>query len=474
MLQRIRDYVKLHNMLGEQQIVVIGLSGGADSVCLAVVLKEMQQEYGYTLKAVHVNHEIRGAEAEADEAFCREFCSRNDIQLKVVNRNVPSLAGQWHMSVEEAGRKVRYEAFYEALGDAVGRIAVAHHKNDNAETVIFNMVRGSDVGGLSGIKAVNGNIIRPLLTVDRSEIESFLQERGQPYCTDSTNASNEYARNMLRNQVIPMLGSINDRAVDNICAAADRLGEVAGFLERVTQAALRECVFYSEDAVPPACKIELDKFYQYDRLVQENILYRVICSCAQAKKDIERVHVKCLLELAYKPTGKRINLPYGLVAEKEYNRLYIAGQDRKKTGKDSSLCGKGSAAYDKDCEFDWKMHICYSREELEEFIQNNGEEFIEKKFCTKEIDCGKIKNRLILRSRQPNDYIVIGREGQRKSVSRFFIDEKIPRRMRDMPIVFDGNEAVWIVGRRLNPRYDTDSHTQSVATVVVYGRYIQI
>ncbi len=472
MLQRIRDYVKLHNMLEKQQKVVIGLSGGADSVCLAVVLKEMQQEYGYILKAVHVNHGIRGAEAKADEAFCREFCSKNNIQLTVVEKDVPALAGQWHMSVEEAGRKVRYEAFYEALGDGVGRIAVAHHKNDNAETVLFNMVRGSDVGGLSGIKAVNGNIIRPLLTVDRSEIESFLRERGQPYCTDSTNASNEYARNMLRNQVIPMLGSINGRAVDNICAAAERLGEVAGFLERITQEAVKECVCYSEEAVPVACKIALDKFYQYDGLVQENILYRVICSCAQAKKDIERVHVKYLLELAYKPTGKQINLPYGLVAVKEYNYLHIAGGDGK--GRGSAVSGKGSTAYEKACEFDWKMHICYSRKELEAFIKNSEEEFIEKKFCTKEIDCGKIKDRLVLRSRQPDDYIVIGREGQRKSVSRFFIDEKIPRRMRNMPIVFDGNEAVWIVGRRLNPRYDTDSHTQSSATVVVYGRYIQI
>lgn len=456
MLQKIREYVKAYNMLEKQQNIVFGLSGGADSICLALVLKTLQQEYGYALKAVHVNHGIRGDEADGDETFCRGFCEKNKIQLIVVRKDVPNLAIKWHMSLEEAGRKVRYEAFEEALGNEGGRIAVAHHKNDNAETVLFNMVRGSDIIGMSGIKPVNGRIIRPLLAADRCEIEAFLRERGQEYCTDSTNIDNEYSRNLLRNRVLPMLENINAGAVDNICAAAARLAQISQLMERLTREASEKCVFYSENSSNVTCEINLEIFYKCDRIIQENILYDAICRCAKAKKDIERLHVNALVQLAYNTTGRQLDLPYKLSAVKEYGRLYIFSKEN------------GMPEYG----LDWKMHICRSRRELEEFIRNHKKEFIEKKFCTKEVNCGKIKNNLILRSRQPKDYITVGSDGMRKSVRRFFIDEKVPQSMRNMPMVFDGNEAVWIIGHRFNKRYAADDKTDSVI-VVIYGKNIE-
>ncbi|MGN0481738.1 MAG: tRNA lysidine(34) synthetase TilS, partial [Lachnospiraceae bacterium] len=152
MLQKIKAYIQQNNMLEDCPRVIVALSGGADSVCLLLVMNELKEEFGYELAAIHVNHCIRGQEADADEAFCVELCRKNNIDLTVIKKDVTALAKEWHMSVEEAGRKVRYDAFNAALEEGMGRIAVAHHMNDNAETILFNMARGSAMAGVVGIR----------------------------------------------------------------------------------------------------------------------------------------------------------------------------------------------------------------------------------------------------------------------------------------------------------------------------------
>ena len=171
MQKKVLQYIKDNKMLCSRPRVVVGLSGGADSVCLLLILKEACKEAGATLVAVHVNNGIRGEEANRDEAFCKRLCEENNIVFKAYKFSVPDIAKEQKLGLEEAGRMVRYQSFYEAAGEN-GVVAVAHHQNDQAETVLFNISRGSRLKGVVGMMPVRDRIIRPLLCVTRSEIEA--------------------------------------------------------------------------------------------------------------------------------------------------------------------------------------------------------------------------------------------------------------------------------------------------------------
>lgn len=224
-IDKIYRYIEQNNMLTDCERVVVGLSGGADSVCLLMVLKGyIERKHLQTeLCAVHVNHGIR-QEAGDDEEFARALCERMGVEFMAYHIDAAGLAKQLGISVEEAGRKERYRIFNEACKECNARIAVAHHMNDQAETVLMNLSRGTSLKGIGGIRPVRDNIIRPLLSVTRAEVEEVLKGFNQPYVIDATNLCNDYTRNSLRNVVIPyMTDNINSHTVENIASAASEL-----------------------------------------------------------------------------------------------------------------------------------------------------------------------------------------------------------------------------------------------------------
>ena len=198
--------------------LLAGVSGGADSVCLLFLLDELKEELGIRLAAFHLNHGLRGAEADRDEAYVKEICGRLGIPLAVAHENVAEYAAARGISGEEAGRILRYEHMKETAEQfSCQKTATAHHRDDSAETVLFNMFRGSGLKGLSGIRPVRGEVIRPLLCLSRAEIAGYLEERGIPWCEDSTNGENVYTRNRIRNQLLPWVKeNINARAPEHI------------------------------------------------------------------------------------------------------------------------------------------------------------------------------------------------------------------------------------------------------------------
>ena len=232
MYQRVKAYVEAYHMLGKEDRVIAGISGGADSICLLFVLLELKKELGFDLVAVHVHHGLRGEAADRDEDYVRQVCTEQKIPLEVFHRDVRAYAGERGLTEEEAGREVRREAFLEcAVRRSATRIALAHHRNDNAETVLFHLCRGSSLEGLSGIPPVSGCWIHPLLCVDRREIESYLEKRGISYCTDETNQEMCYTRNRIRGRVIPCLEeNVNPRAMEHIADTAQRLRLAAEFV----------------------------------------------------------------------------------------------------------------------------------------------------------------------------------------------------------------------------------------------------
>ena len=230
MLSKVKDYIKQHNLLNSNDLYIVALSGGADSVALLLFLDEM----GYQVHAAHCNFHLRGAESDRDEAFCESLCLQKNIPFHRIHFDTLTYAETHHVSVEMAARELRY-GYFEQLRKDIGAsgICVAHHRDDSVETVLLNLIRGTGLRGLTGIQPRKGYILRPLLCVSRQEIEHFLHERGQEYVTDSTNLVADVLRNKLRLQIIPLLQTLNPAAIDNILRSTEHLAEAQLVLDSI-------------------------------------------------------------------------------------------------------------------------------------------------------------------------------------------------------------------------------------------------
>ena len=228
MWSKVDAYIKKYKLLKASRLYIVALSGGADSVALLLLLKE----HGLNVHAAHCNFHLRGAESDRDEAFCVALCNGLGVELHRAHFDTCEYADLHKVSIEMAARELRYR-WFEQLREDVGAdaICVAHHRDDSVETVILNMVRGTGVRGLTGIRPRNGHVVRPLLCVSRVEIEDFLAQRGQEYVTDSTNLEDEATRNKVRHRVVPELQRLNGKALENIQRMSERMVAVETLLD---------------------------------------------------------------------------------------------------------------------------------------------------------------------------------------------------------------------------------------------------
>ena len=312
--EKILFYMKRYHMIPENKNIVVGLSGGADSVCLLYVLAALRKKLGLQLCAVHVHHGLRGVEADADEAYVRDICRAWDVPLKAMRIDAAALAKQWGIGCEEAGRRARYEIFEECLqgmGGCRGAIAVAHHRDDCAETLLFHMFRGTGLDGMAGIRPVRKTeresmIIRPLLETGKTEIESFLQEKGISWRIDSTNTGEDYTRNRIRNRVLPYAEKeICSGAGAHLAKEAQLLAETADFVRSCTRQALERCRVEADDLKANACGIEIVEHVgqregtaEYKRFDKQTIIKLNIELLQQEDMFLQKQCVReCLLEI---------------------------------------------------------------------------------------------------------------------------------------------------------------------------------
>lgn len=232
MQKKVYEYIKRWDMMRPGMKVLVGYSGGADSTALLELLWEYGKEYGVQVQALHVNHGIRGEEAGRDQEFCEKFCAERGIGLKVVEADVPGIAGRDGIGLEEAGRQVRYTAFGREVREGrIDRVALAHHQNDQAETMLFHLMRGTGVRGLRGMEPVRMPYIRPFLCAAREEIVGWLTERGLSWVEDSTNREKEYTRNRIRYEVLAAMEDIRPGSTVRMAGTAERLWEAEDYLE---------------------------------------------------------------------------------------------------------------------------------------------------------------------------------------------------------------------------------------------------
>lgn len=450
MLQRTAAYMKQQqiNLNGEK--VIIGLSGGMDSVCLFHILKDL----GVSLEAVHVNHQIRGEEAKRDEQFVKDLCARYNIPFHGYRYDVPKISREKHLSEEEAGRMVRKEAFARVMKEqGAGYVALAHHGNDRAETFLFHLSRGTGVKGLGSMKPVQGTIIRPLLWAERKEIEQYVQEKGYEFVEDATNSQTEYTRNKIRHEIIPALEEINPRCIPHICGAAEKLSAVSAYIDREAEKLCRlSAVMYGQEV-----QILKLAFEQGDEVLRIPVLQKCVEYLSGSLVNITEEHLEKLGALFAMQTGKEIHLPYGITAVRTYEGIRMFFREEKGQTEPVEITGEGT--YD--------FGGVTFRVSVEAWDESK---IFPIKNYTKCFDYDKIIDKVFLRNRGLGDYLEINKNHGRKSLQDYLVNEKVPKDERDRVILLAcGSHILWVVGKRISEYYKVTKETKKVLKVQVCG-----
>ncbi len=433
---RIKEYMKAHRMAEEGEGVLAAVSGGADSVCLLWVLKELSEELGLHVAAFHLNHGLRGEEADRDEAYVRTLCRELSIPLSVVRENVTEYAADKGISEEEAGRNLRYFHMEQAAGRfSCEKKATAHHKDDTVETVLLNMFRGSGLRGLGGIRPVRNSIIRPLLCLTREEIEAYLRETGVSWCEDSTNRECRYVRNRIRNELLPWVReNINDRAGEHILNIASLASRADEYFYDQAEKILSEGNPFS---------IRTEVFDRQPDILKEYLVRAMISGVSENQRDISSKHIEAVCNLKGPGSGCEVMLPFGLKARRGYEILEIRRQEEV-------------SDVDED-----HMRVVMRTFSCEKDLE------IPKNQYTKWFDYDKIKDTLSVRNRKSGDYFLIS-GGKRKLLKRFFIDEKIPEERRGtIKLLTEGSHVLWVIGYRISEYYKITNTTRTILEVKI-------
>lgn len=450
------------NMFGKGDKVLAAVSGGADSVCMLHMLCALRKNLGFELACAHLNHGLRGEDAEADAKFVEAFCKKLDVPFFLKKVDVAELAKEGKLSTEEAGRKARYD-FFNELKEAHGftRIATAHNKNDNAETVLMRIIRGSGLDGLSGIPYIReDNVVRPLLDVSRQEIEEYCKKYNLEFCTDATNLENDYTRNKVRNLLIPFIEKeFNTGLIDSLNRLSKNASQDSRFVNEYAKR-----LFERLGSPLPGGKlntIHIESFKMVDDAIRARIL-RMAAEKAVPEAKLEHKHISELMDMLDKPTGTQISLPMGITVRVNYGWLTFEGPDAS-------------------CEVCQDDKGFFAQIKVGEtlFVESIGKEI------TLRMEDGRYKCKineaaldpdvlgsqpLFIRNRRDGDRIVWFPDGRTKKIKNVFIDEKIDKKDREkIPLLCTGDEVVAIIGGRVSEKYKLTKESER-ALVIEYGK----
>lgn len=457
MVNKVLQFIQEKQMLLPEDRVIVGVSGGADSVCLLSILNRIKDIIPITIYVVHVEHGIRGHDSLEDAKFVEKLASDFHLEFRKFSYHVLEESKKTGLGTEEMARILRYQAFQTAQDEfQCNKIAIAHNKNDNAETLLFNLFRGSGLKGLSGIIPVRNNIIRPLLCLERNEIEEWLQEQEITYRTDQTNFEDEYTRNKIRLNVIPYVQEqINKQAISHVDAASKIIYEAWEYLEEETQKVYNQCV----KSIDNESRIKISKLSNVSDILKKNIIRKCIGNNGNSLKDITNVHIDSVFGLLSQQSGRSVDLPNGIKAQRSYDEIVIGGIKTTSNQEKESVPIKIPGIY------------LYDGLEIEFSLENNQKnQIIPEKLYTKWLDYDKIGNDLRLRTRETGDYFVVNSCGGTKKLKTYFIDEKIERQKRDrMPLLCDEDHVIWIIGYRISEAYKVNKHTKRILKVQVNG-----
>jgi tRNA(Ile)-lysidine synthase len=458
LLRTVRATIEKHDMLSGGELVLVAVSGGPDSVALVHVLNALRAIYRLKLHIAHLEHGLRGKDALVDMEFVEGIGRDLGIPVTARHADVAEQASTSSLPVEAVARRLRY-AFFDEVAKEIGaaRIATGHNANDQAETLLLNLIRGSGISGLRGIRpAIEGKIIRPLVEAKREEIMAYLSRRGLESRTDLTNTDQAYDRNRVRLSLVPLLEKeFNPRIVDSLVRTAGVFSLVAGYFDDRVAEAMKLCCLPGDGRIT----VDLDAFAALPRAVRMFTLYAVARSL---EGDDQVVSFDTLVALeniaARSQSGSRVDIGSGITAVKEYRRLVVGRDLAMSEGYEMSLALPGTTAIE-------SAGRSFETSVLEDVPPSAD---LYRSGSTAYFDFHKLALPLVARSWREGDRLVpFGLSGSKK-VHDIFTDEKIPVTERArIPIVCDGEEIIWVAGVRRSERARITDETRTVLRITM-------
>lgn len=443
--EKVIRFIKSASLIEEGDKVIVALSGGPDSVFLLNIFKKYQKKYKITIGAFHLNHKLRGKAADSDEKFCSQLCKKLQVEYFSASKNIKTIAKKNRISIEEAGRNIRYKLLNDiCLKRNYSKIATAHIQDDNTETVFLNLIKGTGLSGMSGIPVRRGNIIRPILCLSKTEILDYLHLNKLDYRIDETNLSEDYERNYLRKQIIPTIKSrLNPSLDETVFNSALVFQSVKDFIENSINVFLDEVVSIDKSGIT----INISRIAEHHKLILSESLRKVILN--EWGLVLNYNDVTKIIGLINKQSGLSVELTGNLVASRNSESLiirrkltptvlksfYIRAGEIKKTelGVISvRALDKGKVSYNPDANLEY-------------------------------ISADNISGKLKVRVWKPGDkFVPLGMKGEKK-ISDFLIDEKISRfTKQDQLVLVDNKKIIWLIGKRIDNRFRITTATKKV------------
>lgn len=443
-----------NNMIEYGDGVVVALSGGPDSICLLHALYSLKEKYGIKLYAAHVNHMLRGEDSESDERTCRVYCEDLGIEFHSRRCDIEKLSLERGISTEMAGREVRYEFFEEVMKiHGAKKIAIAHNMNDQAETILMRLMRGTGIEGLVGIKPVRDEIfIRPIIKVKRQEIEDYCKENNLPARIDKTNLEPIYSRNKVRLELIPY---IEENFNSDIISALSRMGDLIKqdeeYIQENAWKVFQKYCYIREEKV-----IIYKDVFSYHSSIISRVLRRAILEFKGDINNLQSIHIDNIVKVQQGDTGKKTELPGDLIVTNEYKNLVLT--------KKKLLKGKNDFMVQLDFGKNYisSLGICINIDRIKEKDLNLISGINKKYFAVDGV------KRITLRNRQEGDrFSPLGMKGSKK-LKDIFIDLKIPREKRDtIPLLCFDDDISWIMGYKISEKYKVNNKANNIIEVSV-------
>lgn len=516
--QHVLNTIKNNGLLQKGEGVVVGVSGGYDSICLLHVLYQLSQQLDIKLYPVHINHMLRGQEALRDEQFVEDFCRSINIEPIIFKIDVAKLAQNDKISLEEAGRNARYDAFSQTLiKTRATKIAVAHNKNDQVETVLMRIFRGTGTEGMLGMAYLRGNIIRPLLDVSRLDIEHYVHENGLSAIIDSSNLETDFTRNKVRLNLIPAINEAMGIDVsDNILRLSSIIRMDEQYLSKQAQIAYKRVCNVSGlqnknnkawDAANSAecdtanqcntafdtanfCEtpsievsMNIEPLLGLDSAIRTRVLRLAIKQVKGNLTGIESIHIDRLNELCVKGrTGSSIDIKQGIIATRQYDNIKISLKSTKQT---KDFCAEinipGITIID-DTEMQITTEVItgetmgHSKDKynIQRLKSSENEAYFDLDLIKKAKESYSVKSdiyttqasELVVRNRQSGDVFKPFKSNGTKKLKEYFIDEKIPKDVRSsIPLIAVGQEIIWIIGKKTSDNYRVTDNTKFILKI---------
>lgn len=439
-------------MIDYGDTIVVGVSGGADSMCLLHFLASIRNQLKLNLIVAHINHNLRGEEALRDQKFVENTCNNLNVECRVLNADINKISANTGESSEECGRRIRYEFFNELSGNT-GKIATAHTLSDNTETILFNIIRGTGLKGIIGIPRTRNNIIRPIIDITRQQVEEYCSENNIEYVTDSTNLTNDYSRNKIRNTVIPVLKDINPSLEQTILRLSSIAKENLTAVTSLAQDLLDKSVTkngYSCSILSTADKTILK---------QAIILLLQGLDC----KSYEEKHINLIYDIVVAKQGA-VQLPNSYTA--------IASQGILRVHKNISKHKEVNCAKNQSELFKEKTSFVINNKKIKvEIIPKQEFDEILKVhnlLVKNALDYDIISFDTLIRTRLPKDVFKQQGRGVTKTLKKLFIEAKVPAEIRDtLPVIAEKNKILWACGFGVSEECAVTGKTKNVALIKV-------